>query len=288
LVFEFILDLALRILDFIFVRRGNMSEKKYALVTGGSSGLGYAIAMKLAKKGFVTAVMARRKDKLDEAIDAIKKAGFESYGFQGDITSQKDLERIAGAVKAQFGKLDFLVLNAGVVTVSLLSDYTDFDKMKSDIDVDLWGTILSARIFMPLLVKGSRILMISSALGLIGAAGYSTYCAAKAGIINFAESLRRELLCKGITVHVACPADIDTPQYAEEQKSSPKWMTSGASARKSLLSPEIAAEKILAQCRGAKLICTINSEISLLRVLGKILPAGIMAGILDSSLPRPK
>jgi 3-dehydrosphinganine reductase len=160
--------------------------------------------------------------------------------------------------------------------------------MKSDIEIDLWGTILSARIFTPLLPAGSRILMISSAFGLIGAAGYSTYCAAKAGIINFAEALRRELLCKGITVHVPCPADIDTPQYAEEKRTSPQWMTSGASARQSLLSPQAAAEKILAQCRGKKFLCTINFEIALLRILGKILPARIMAGILDSSLPRPK
>jgi 3-dehydrosphinganine reductase len=265
-----------------------MAEKKYALVTGGSSGLGFALALNLAGKGFVPILIARRKDKLDEAVAEIQKAGFEAHGFKGDITSQKDLADIADSLKKQFGKLDFLALNAGVVTVSLLSDYTDYNKMKSDIDIDLWGTILSARIFLPLLVNGSRILMISSAFGLIGAAGYSTYCAAKAGIINFAESLRRELLCKGIAVHVACPADIDTPQYAEEKRTSPEWLTKGVSARQSLLSPKVAAEKILAQCKGNKFLCTINSEISLLRVLGKILPHALMAAVLDSSLPRPK
>ena len=156
-----------------------MAENKYALITGGSSGLGFAIAMNLASKGFTPIILARRKDKLDEAVSEIKKAGFEALGFQGDITSEKDLARIAETVKKQFGKLDFLVLNAGMVSVGLLSDYTDYGKMKADIDVDLWGTILSARIFMPLLEKGSRILMISSAFGLIGAAGYSTYCAGK-------------------------------------------------------------------------------------------------------------
>lgn len=130
--------------------------------------------------------------------------------------------------------------------------------------------------------------MVSSALGLLGAAGYSTYCAAKAGVVNFAEALRRELLSKNIAVHVACPADIDTPQYQTELKSMPGWMKAASSARKSLLSPEKAAEKILAQCKGTKFLITINFEISLLRVLGKILPSGIMAAILDSSLPRPK
>jgi 3-dehydrosphinganine reductase len=265
-----------------------MTEKKYALVTGGSSGLGFALAGKLAGQGYTPVLVARRKDKLDEAVNALRKSGCDAHGFQGDITSSKDLAGIAAAVREQCGGLDFLVLNAGVVTVGLLSDHTDYDKMKSDIEIDLWGTILSARILMPLLKPGSRILMISSGFGLVGAAGYSMYCAAKAGIINFAGALRRELLCKGIAVHVACPADIDTPQYAEEKKSMPSWMASAGSARQSLLSPEKAAKKILEQCRGRKFLITINTEVSLLCVLARILPESVMAGILDASLPRPK
>ena len=265
-----------------------MADKKCALITGGSSGLGFAIAMNLARKGFVPVILGRAEGKINEAVSLIKDAGFDARGYRGDVTSPEELAAVAEKVKQEFGRVDFLVLNAGIVTVGLLSDYTDLYKIKADIDVDLWGTMLSARVFMPLLVKGSRILMISSALGLIGAAGYSSYCAAKAGVINFAEALRRELLCKGITVHVACPADIDTPQYAEEKRTSPEWMTKGASARQSLLSPKTAAEKILAQCKGTKFLCTINFEIKLLRALGRILPARLMAAILDMSLPRPK
>jgi 3-dehydrosphinganine reductase len=265
-----------------------MTEKKYAIITGGASGLGFAFAKNLAEKGYVPLLIARRKDKLDEAVNTLKKMGFDGDGFQGDIASPKDLASIFETIKERFGKIDFLVLNAGVVTVSLLADYSDYEKMKEDIEIDLWGTILSTRIFMPLLKTGSQILMISSALGLIGAAGYSTYCAAKAGIVNFAEALRRELLCKDISIHVACPADIDTPQYAEERKSMPEWMSKAGSARRSLLSPEKAAEKILNQCKGKKFLITINSEISLLRLLNKVLPWRMVSSILDSSLPRPK
>jgi short-subunit dehydrogenase len=265
-----------------------MTEKKYALITGGSSGLGFAIAKNLAEKGYVPLLIARKKDKLDEAVNALKKMGFNGDGFQGDITSPKDLTSIFETIKRRFEKIDFLVLNAGVVTVSLLADYSEYVKMKEDIEIDLWGTILSTRIFMSLLKPGSQILLISSALGLIGAAGYSTYCAAKAGIVNFAEAIRRELLFKDISVYVACPADIDTPQYVEERKSMPEWMLKAGSGRRSLLSPEKAAEKILTQCKGKKFLITINSEISLLRILNKALPWRIVSSILDSSLPRPK
>jgi short-subunit dehydrogenase len=265
-----------------------MAEKKYALITGGSSGLGFAIAKNLAEKRYVPLLLARRKDKLDGAVNTIKKMGFDGYGFKGDITSQQDLTSISEIIKGQFGRIDFLVLNAGVVTVSLLADYTDYEKMKEDVEIDLWGTILSTRIFIPLLKPGSQILMISSALGLIGAAGYSTYCAAKAGIVNFAEAVRRELLCKDISVCVACPADIDTPQYAEERKSMPEWLSKAVSARHSVLSPEKAAGKILSQCKGKRFLITINSEISLLRILNKVLPWRTLSRILDSSLPRPR
>ncbi len=265
-----------------------MEDKKYALITGGSSGLGFAFAKNLAGKGYVPILIARRKNKLDDAVDNIKKMGFDVYGFQGDITSQKDLTNISEIIKGQFGKIEILVLNAGVVNVGLLADYDDYEKMKEDIEIDLWGTVLSTRVFMPLLKPGSRILMISSGFGLIGAAGYSTYCAAKAGIVNFAQAVRRELLCKDISVYVACPADIDTPQYAEERKNMPEWMSKSISARHSLLSPEKAAEKILDKCKGKKFLITTNFEISLLRILNKILPGRILTKILDSSLPRPK
>ncbi len=265
-----------------------MTEKRYAIITGGSSGLGFAMAQKLAEKGYVSLLIARRKDKIDEAVHTLRKKGFEGEGFQGDVTSPKDLNDIFEIIKGRYEKIDFLILSAGVVHVRLLSDYMDYGEMKEDIEIDLWGTMLSTRIFLPLLGSGSQILMISSALGLIGTAGYSTYCAAKAGVINFAESLRRELLYKGISVYVACPADIDTPQYAEERKNMPEWMLKGTSARRSLLSPEKAAEKILSRCKGKRFLITINSEISLLRGLNKILPWSIVSKILDSSLPRPK
>lgn len=265
-----------------------MAGKKYAIITGGSSGLGFAMAQKLAEKGYVPLLIARGKDKIEKAIHTLRKRGLEGEGFQGDVTSSKDLSDIFEVIKGRYEKIDFLILNAGVVHVHLLSDYTDYREMKEDIDIDLWGTILPTKIFMPLLRPGSQILMISSGLGLVGAAGYSTYCAAKAGVINFAEALRRELLCKGISVYVACPADIDTPQYAEERKSMPEWMKKATSARRSLLSPEEAAEKILSRCKGKRFLITINPEIMLLRGLNKILPSSIISKILDFSLPRPK
>ncbi|MFH1714930.1 MAG: SDR family NAD(P)-dependent oxidoreductase [Elusimicrobiota bacterium] len=264
------------------------ADKKYAVITGGSSGLGFAFSKELAKDGYVPILIARRKNKLDEAVADIKRLGYEAYSFECDIASEENLTRVCKIIKDEFGAINLLLLNAGVVNVGLLADYNDFSKMNEDIRIDLWGTILAARIFLPLLKPKSKIIMISSAFGLIGGAGYTTYCAAKAGVINFAEALRRELLCKDISVHVACPADIDTPQYEYETKNSPDWMLGASAGRKSLLAPEKAARRILKKCKGKRFLIIINSEIALLLFLHRILPRRVVDFILDGSLPRPK
>jgi 3-dehydrosphinganine reductase len=261
---------------------------KYALITGGSSGLGFGLAQQLVKEGYTPLLIARREGKLNEAVEALRKNGGNAKGYAGDITSAGDLTAIYESIKNSIGSIDFLVLNAGVVSVRLLSEYDNYEKMKEDIEIDLWGTVLATKIFLPLLRPKSKVLMISSGFGLLGAAGYSTYCAAKAGIVNFAEAMRRELRCKDITVHVACPADIDTPQYAAERKSMPEWMLKATPGRHNLLSPEKAACKILAQCRKNKFLIIINFEIKLLRWLSRILPHNIMLAIIDKSIPCPK
>lgn len=265
-----------------------MNIIRYAVITGGSSGLGLAFARRLAGQGYVPVLVARRQQMLDDAVAMLARDGHTALAFAGDVASAESITLVADRVKQQCGSVDLLVLNAGSVTVKLLADYTDWQELRNDIDVDLWGTIVSARLFVPLLRRGSRIIMISSALGLLGAAGYTTYCAAKAGVINFAEALRRELLAAGITVHVACPADIDTPQYAAEQKSMPAWMTAGGSARKSLISPDACAEKILAGVRRNRFLITTSPDIALLTLLRRILPWRAVSAILDRTLPRPR
>lgn len=265
-----------------------MSAIKYAVITGGSSGLGLAFARKLAAQGYVPVLVARRQQKLDYAVTMLARDGYTAMALAGDVVSPESMGAVAGLIKQQCGPVDMLVLNAGAVTVKLLADYTDWQELRNDIDVDLWGTILSARVFLPLLRPGARIIMISSALGLLGAAGYTTYCAAKAGVINFAEALRRELLTTGITVHVACPADIDTPQYAAEQKAMPAWMKAGSGARKSLISPDDCAAKILAATRRNRFLITTSPDIALLTLLQRFLPWRAVAALLDRTLPRPQ
>lgn len=260
--------------------------KKTALVTGGSSGLGFALAQNLAKQGYNIVVVARNQEKINKTVADLTALGVTAKGISCDITNEAGLKEAANQVKAEFGSIDYLVLNAGSVTTKLVADYANGAEMKSDLEVDLWGTILSAYVFLPLLKSGSKVVMISSGFGLMGAAGYSMYCAAKAGIINFGESLRRELLGKGINVYVATPGDMDTPQFHEEVKNSPAWMKTG-SPRKTMKAEDVAA-KIINQAQGHKKYLIVPSgDVNSLVILSKLLPRKFRDSLLDKMFPRP-
>ncbi len=260
--------------------------KKVALITGGSSGLGFALAEILGKQGYSVILLARNQEKINRAVADLVAKNITAKGISCDITDEAGLKKSFEQVKTEYGKIDYLVLNAGVVTTKLLSDYAETSELKKDLEIDLFGTILSAHRFLPLLTEGSKLLMISSGFGLMGAAGYSMYCAAKAGVINFGESLRRELLGKKINVYVACPGDMDTPQFHEEVKNAPAWMKKQTPRK--LMKTEVVANKIIQQAKGSKKYLIVPSgDVNMLVVLSKILPRKFRDSLLDSMFPRP-
>lgn len=260
---------------------------KIALITGGSSGLGLSFAKMLGQKGYFVIIIARNKQKIDEEISNLKQFNVDSIGYSCDVTNESELKKISEEVKDKYGKIDFLILSAGVVSVKLVSDYENIKELKNDLEIDLWGTIQSTYFFNNLLEKGSKVLFISSGFGLMGAAGYSMYCASKAGVINFAEAYRRELLLKGINVYVATPGDIDTPQYRGEIASHPAWMNK--TTPRKVDSADKVAGKILRKCKGKYnfLIIPAN-DVKLLNFLSKILPRKFRDYLLDNIFPQPK
>jgi uncharacterized oxidoreductase len=260
--------------------------KKVALITGGSSGLGFALAELLGKEGYTIVIVARNQEKINKSVAALTAMSITAKGISCDITDEAGLQKAFDQVKAEYKQIDYLVLNAGVVTTKLLSEYKNTAEIKKDLEIDLWGTILSAYQFMPLLQSGSKLLMISSGFGLMGAAGYSMYCAAKAGIVNFGEALRRELLSKNINVYVACPGDMDTPQFHEEVKNAPAWMKKETPRK--LMKTAVVAGKILKQAKGSKKYLIVPSgDVNMLVVLSKLLPRKFRDSLLDGMFPRP-
>jgi short-subunit dehydrogenase len=244
------------------------------------------MAQNLGRAGYRLFLLARNESQLQQAAAQLQQAGIVVDTYRADVSRESDLSQVAIELQRTVGHIDFLILNAGMVTVKLLRDYSSTDELRQDLDIDLWGTIMSAYSFQPLLREGSKILMISSGFGLMGAAGYSIYCAAKAGVVNFAEALRRELLSQKIQVFVACPGDIDTPQYAFEMQSQPDWMQKETPRK--LMKPEEAARIILGACRQEKrFLITNSSDVRLLMLVSKLLPRRWRDWLLDRMFPRP-
>ena len=263
-----------------------MSDK-VALITGGSSGLGFAMAKRLGNKGYKIILLARRESKLQEAIAQMKKLNIDATYIRADVTQKEDLVRAREFVEKNYKGIDFLILNAGVVSVKLLNEYPTIKELRQDIEIDLLGVVQSAYYFESLLRTGAKVLLISSALGLFGMAGYTTYSAAKAGVLNFGDAWRRELINKNINLYVATPADIDTPQFHYEMDSHPQWMKEKSSPRKPHKADYI-AKKILSKCKGKyKFLIIPTSDVKLLYFLFRILPISWKNFILDKIFPIP-
>ncbi|MBY6260889.1 SDR family NAD(P)-dependent oxidoreductase [Azospirillum sp. 412522] len=188
---------------------------KRALITGGSSGIGFAAARALAEKGVALAITGRRPDRMATAVEALRKAGASVSGIVADVATaegrRQTLERSLDAL----GGLDILVNNAGGVRAGRLELVTEEDILAM-IAVDLTAPILLTRAALPALrTSGEGVVVnVSSGLGLVGAPFYAAYAGAKAGLARFGEALRRELKGEGVHVLTVYPGATDTPMMA--------------------------------------------------------------------------
>ncbi|HEU0337280.1 MAG TPA: SDR family oxidoreductase, partial [Gaiellaceae bacterium] len=177
-----------------------------ALVTGGSSGIGLAIARMLAEEGYGLTLAARKLERLDAA-----RAELGADVVQGDVTREDDCARLVAAHAERFGGLDVLVNSAGVGIAGSLGELSTkhWDLQQS---VNLRGTFLVTREALPLL-RASRgyVVNLASIAGTIPAPGLATYGAAKAALIALTRSLVREEQDTGVRATALCPAFVDTP-----------------------------------------------------------------------------
>ncbi|MGQ9548489.1 MAG: 3-oxoacyl-[acyl-carrier-protein] reductase [Roseiflexus sp.] len=187
-------------------------KDKIAVVTGGSRGIGRAIAMTLAAAGATVVINYQRNTAAaDETIAAITAADGAAVSIQGDVSVSADVERLFKTVLDRYGTVDILVNNAGITrdTLLLRMKEDDFDAV---ISTNLRGVYLCTKAALRPMTKArsGRIINITSVVGLLGNAGQSNYAAAKAGIIGFTRAVAREMASRGITVNAVAPGYIET------------------------------------------------------------------------------
>jgi 3alpha(or 20beta)-hydroxysteroid dehydrogenase len=183
-----------------------------ALVTGASSGIGEMTALTLARQGAAVAIAARRRDRLDALARRISDAGGTALAIEADVTSQPEAEGLVTRTVQEFGRLDTLVNNAGIVKMGPLrgSSLTDWQQV---IDVNLTGAYLGMRYAIePMItVGGGSIINISSVEGLAGSAHLHAYVAAKFGLRGITKSAAVELAAHNIRVNSIHPGLVHTP-----------------------------------------------------------------------------
>ena len=192
-------------------------QDRTAIVTGASRGIGRAIALAFAGEGARVVVTARSTDLLDELADEVRRAGTEAVAVAADLAVEADINRIAEAARAAFGRIDILVNNAGIIHPKV--DLVDFDSdlWRRVIDVNLTAPALLAKAVLPAMIeqKSGKILNISSIGGRKGARSRTAYRATKAALISLTESLAAEVKHHGIDVTCICPGGVDTEGYRE-------------------------------------------------------------------------
>jgi len=188
-----------------------MTDKRVALVTGGSRGIGAAIVKRLAKDGLHVVALARSVDKLQAVCDAVTAEGGSAEPVACDIADAKALASVVEQVGEKHGRLDVLVNNAGITKDGLFLRMSDED-FDAVIDTNLKSAFVAIRTAGRQLMrsKSGRIVNISSVAGVAGNAGQANYAASKAGLIGLTKSVAKELAGKGVTCNAVAPGFITT------------------------------------------------------------------------------
>ena len=184
-------------------------QGKVAVVTGGNSGIGLAIAREFAEQGADVVVFGRNPETLDEAVQSI---GNGTLGVQGDVTRLADLDRLYQETVTRFGKIDILVANAGIAKPAPL-DLTDEALFDLTSDINFKGAFFTVQKAVPHLNDGASIILVTSAGNVKGLPNFSVYVATKAAVRSLARSFSAELLPRGIRVNALSPGPIETPIF---------------------------------------------------------------------------
>ncbi len=246
-------------------------QQQTAIITGGSSGIGKAIAKILVSQGFQLAIIARDHAKLiltQEKLKAIKKYPEQKILiYVADVSDRRQAEQAITSAITDLGTPDLLITSAGIV----YSDYFEhlpIEVFEETMAVNYFGTLYCLKAVFNRMKQEQKghIVLVSSGAGLMGIYGYSAYSPSKFAIRGLAESLRPELKLWGINLSVVYPPDTDTPQLEQENKTKPPE-TKAITGKAKTWSAEAVAQAIIQGIQQKSFVITPGLEMSLLAKL---------------------
>ncbi|NIL94241.1 MAG: glucose 1-dehydrogenase [Woeseiaceae bacterium] len=205
---------------------------KVALITGGTSGIGSATAVRFGKEGASVVITGRNPERGAEVVADIEATGAEAMFIQSDVRLADDCRRAVEETLARFGKIDVLFNNAGVFHPKTVPDCTE-EEWDETIDSSLKGAFLMSKYALPSMIEqgSGSIIHTSSGWGILGGNEAASYCAAKGGLVVMAKAMAMDHGKHGIRVNCVCPGDVLTPMlYDDAEKRGMTWAGYEASA----------------------------------------------------------
>jgi dehydrogenase/reductase SDR family member 7B len=180
-------------------------KNKVVVITGGSSGIGKALAERFGEEGAKILITGRNKQGLDITVNELRKKNIDIHGFRGDVSVELDNKEMAAEAIRLFGTIDILINNAGISMRALFSE-VDIDVVKKVMDINFYGALYATHYCLPEIIKNKgSIVGISSIAGFLGLPGRTGYSSSKFALNGFLSVLRSELLNTGVHVLTACP-----------------------------------------------------------------------------------
>jgi dehydrogenase/reductase SDR family protein 7B len=180
-------------------------KDKVVIITGGSSGIGRALAEVFGQHGSKILITGRNAVDLQEAVNHLRKTGIDAHGFASDVSKEEDNRNMAAEALRLFGRIDILINNAGI-SMRALFEEVEMDVVRRVMDINFYGVLFATKYCLPEILKNKgSVIGISSVAGYRGLPGRTGYSASKFALNGFLEVLRTEMLKKGVHVMTACP-----------------------------------------------------------------------------------
>jgi NAD(P)-dependent dehydrogenase (short-subunit alcohol dehydrogenase family) len=268
---------------------------KVVVITGGSRGLGLVLARALVDRGARVAICARDVDELARARQDLEARGGEVFSAPCDVTDRDDVLRFIASVEDDFGAIDVLVNNAGIIQVGPLAAMT-VDDFEHALSVNLRGPLYAMLAVLPAMRqrKAGRIVNIASIGGAIAMPHLAPYSTSKFALVGLSEAMRAELVRDGIFVTTVCPGLMRTGSprralFKGDHQAEYVWFTIGDSLSLTSISAEAAAEQIILGFTRGDAEVTISLQAKLARLIHGIAPGLVqeILGVIAGFLPGP-